>query len=60
MSTCDAVEALRVEHGRPARREGALAELDERERDRERQMDLLAYQVREIETAAPRPARPTS
>ncbi|HJS27711.1 MAG TPA: DNA repair protein RecN [Actinomycetota bacterium] len=33
----------------------ALAELDERERDREREMDLLAYQVREIEGAAPRP-----
>ena len=51
----DAVEALRVEHGRLRDAKAALAELDERERDRERQMDLLAYQVREIETAAPRP-----
>jgi DNA repair protein RecN (Recombination protein N) len=43
-----------VEHGRLREATAALAELDERERDRERQMDLLAYQVREIETAAPR------
>jgi DNA repair protein RecN (Recombination protein N) len=50
----DAVEALRVEHGRLREAKATLAELDERERDRERQMDLLAYQVREIETAAPR------
>ena len=50
----DAVEDLRVEHGRLREATAALAELDERERDRERQMDLLAYQVREIETAAPR------
>jgi len=50
----DAVEALRVEHGRLRDATATLAELDERERDRERQMDLLAYQVREIETAAPR------
>jgi DNA repair protein RecN (Recombination protein N) len=51
----DAVEALRVEHGRLRDAKAALTELDERERDRERQMDLLAYQVREIETAAPLP-----
>jgi DNA repair protein RecN (Recombination protein N) len=51
----DAVEALRVEFGRLREARGALAELDERERDRERQMDLLAYQVREIEGASPRP-----
>ena len=51
----DAVEALRVEHGRLRDAKTALVELDERERDRERQMDLLAYQVREIETAAPHP-----
>ena len=50
----DAVEDLRVEYGRLREATAALAELDERERDRERQMDLLAYQVREIETAAPR------
>jgi DNA repair protein RecN (Recombination protein N) len=51
----DAVEALRVEYGRLHDARAALAELDERERDRERQMDLLAYQVREIEGASPRP-----
>ena len=51
----DAVEALRVEHGRLRDARALLAELDERERDRERQMDLLAYQVREIEGASPRP-----
>ena len=51
----DAVEALRDEHGRLRDARAALAELDERERDRERQMDLLAYQVREIEGASPRP-----
>ena len=50
----DAVEDLRVEHGRLRDAKATLAELDERERDRERQMDLLAYQVREIVTAAPR------
>jgi DNA repair protein RecN (Recombination protein N) len=51
----EAVEALRREHaGLRAARE-ALSRLDERERDREREMDLLAYQVREIEAAAPRP-----
>jgi DNA repair protein RecN (Recombination protein N) len=51
----EAVEALRVEHGRLRDARAALAELDERDRDRERQMDLLAYQVREIEGASPRP-----
>lgn len=49
-----AVDALRGEHERLARARSALAELDERERDRERQMDLLGYQVREIEAASPR------
>ena len=49
-----AVEALRIEHERLSHARSALAELDERERDRERQMDLLGYQVREIEAAAPR------
>jgi DNA repair protein RecN (Recombination protein N) len=49
-----AVDALRTEHERLSRARSALAELDERERDRERQMDLLGYQVREIETASPR------
>jgi DNA repair protein RecN (Recombination protein N) len=51
---CSAVEALRNEHERLSRARSALAELVERERDRERQMDLLGYQVREIEAAAPR------
>lgn len=49
-----AVDALRTEHERLSRARSALADLDERERDRERQMDLLGYQVREIETASPR------
>jgi DNA repair protein RecN (Recombination protein N) len=49
-----AVDAMRAEHERLARARAMLAKLDERERDRERQMDLLGYQVREIETTAPR------
>jgi DNA repair protein RecN (Recombination protein N) len=48
------VDAMRAEHERLARARAMLAKLDERERDRERQMDLLGYQVREIETTAPR------
>ncbi|HEU4865186.1 MAG TPA: AAA family ATPase, partial [Actinomycetota bacterium] len=51
----DTVEALGAEHEGLREARGKLADLDERERDRERQMDLLAYQVREIESAAPRP-----
>src|SRR5262245_40057579 len=49
-----AVEALRSEHTRLSQARAALADLDRRERDRERQMDLLGYQVREIQDAAPR------
>jgi DNA repair protein RecN (Recombination protein N) len=49
-----AVDALGTEHERLSRARSVLAQLDERERDRERQMDLLGYQVREIETASPR------
>ena len=49
-----AVDALRTEHERLRRARSELAELDERERDRERQMDLLGYQVSEIEAAAVR------
>ena len=49
-----AAEALRTEHERLARARAALADLDRREGDRERQMDLLGYQVREIEAASPR------
>src|SRR5262245_33256772 len=48
------VDALRAEHAHLARARAALEDLDRRERDRERQMDLLGYQVREIEGAAPR------
>lgn len=49
-----AVDALRADHERLARSRATLLDLDERERDRERQMDLLGYQVREIEAASPR------
>ncbi|MGH2635624.1 MAG: DNA repair protein RecN [Actinomycetota bacterium] len=51
----EAVAGLREEHGRLRDARAALAELVERERDREREIDLLAYQIREIESAAPRP-----
>ncbi|HEY7755145.1 MAG TPA: DNA repair protein RecN [Actinomycetota bacterium] len=50
-----AVAALAEEHGRLRAARAALATLQERERDREREVDLLTHQVREIETAAPRP-----
>jgi DNA repair protein RecN (Recombination protein N) len=50
-----AVQDLRDEHETLRSARAALDELEGRERDREREMDLLAYQVREIETAAPRP-----
>jgi DNA repair protein RecN (Recombination protein N) len=50
-----AVEGLAREHEGLRVCRAQLAELDERERDREREMDLLAYQVREIEAAAPLP-----
>jgi DNA repair protein RecN (Recombination protein N) len=50
-----AVDALREAHDGLRAARSRLAELDERERDREREMDLLAYQVREIEGAAPQP-----
>jgi DNA repair protein RecN (Recombination protein N) len=49
-----AVDALRAEHERLVGARAMLADLDERERDRERQMDLIGYQVREIEAASPR------
>ena len=48
-----AVDELRDEHEVLRGARSALAELEARERDREREMDLLAYQVREIEAAAP-------
>ncbi|MCI0635720.1 MAG: DNA repair protein RecN [Actinobacteria bacterium] len=50
-----AVARLREEHEMLRAGGSALAELESRERDREREMDLLAYQVREIETTAPLP-----
>ena len=51
----EVVDALRREHRDLRAAREALERLDERERDREREIDLLAYQVREIEAAAPRP-----
>ncbi len=51
----DGVGRLRDEHEMLRAARSSLAELESRERDREREMDLLAYQVREIETAAPLP-----
>ncbi len=46
-----AVEAYRGAHRRLTAVRARLAELDERTRERERELDLLAYQVREIEAA---------
>ncbi|GIU99709.1 MAG: DNA repair protein RecN [Actinomycetota bacterium] len=54
----DHLETLRehVEaYARVRELEGRLEELERGERDRERELDLLAYQIREIELAAPRP-----
>ncbi|HWO71257.1 MAG TPA: AAA family ATPase, partial [Actinomycetota bacterium] len=45
------VEAYRAAHRRLVAVRDRLAELDERSRERERELDLLAYQVREIEAA---------
>lgn len=50
-----AVRALAEEHERLRAARAALEELVARERERERELDLLAYQVREIEAVAPRP-----
>jgi DNA repair protein RecN (Recombination protein N) len=50
----DGVAELRREHERLRSARARLSELVDRERDRERELDLLAYQVREIESAAPR------
>ncbi|HSJ51773.1 MAG TPA: DNA repair protein RecN [Actinomycetota bacterium] len=49
-----AVAALRKEHERLRRAREALEELAERERDRQRELDLLDHQVREIEGVGPR------
>jgi DNA repair protein RecN (Recombination protein N) len=51
----EAVAELRREHERLRSANARLADLLDRERDRERELDLLAYQVREIESAGPRP-----
>lgn len=48
-----AVDALRSEHDALRAASAGLHRIDERERDRERQIDLLAYQVREIQAANP-------
>lgn len=45
---------LRAEHDRLRSAAERLAELAEMERERERELDLLAHQVREIESTAPR------
>jgi DNA repair protein RecN (Recombination protein N) len=49
-----AVAELGREHGELRSSRADLATLLERERDREREVDLLEYQIREIESAAPR------
>jgi len=49
----EAVGELRSEHERLRAARAELDALIERERDRERELDLLAYQVREIESTAP-------
>jgi len=51
----DSVRALAEDHERLRAARVTLAELVARERDRERELDLLAYQVREIEGASPAP-----
>jgi DNA repair protein RecN (Recombination protein N) len=51
----EAVAELAREHDRLRAARAELASLVERERDRDREMDLLAYQVREIEAVDPRP-----
>jgi DNA repair protein RecN (Recombination protein N) len=50
-----AVEALAEASARRRAARDALAEIVERERDRVRELDLLEYQVREIDAVAPRP-----
>ena len=49
------VERSREEHEGLRAARASLADLVERERDRERELDLLAYQIREIESVAPAP-----
>jgi DNA repair protein RecN (Recombination protein N) len=51
----EAVRALAEVHEGLRSARAGLAELVARERDRERELDLLRYQVREIEAADPRP-----
>jgi DNA repair protein RecN (Recombination protein N) len=50
-----ALDGLAQEHEALRAARAALAAIDERERDRARDLDLLAYQVRELEAAAPAP-----
>jgi DNA repair protein RecN (Recombination protein N) len=47
----ETLETLRAEHERLREGRSALTALRERARDREREIDLLAYQIREIEAA---------
>jgi DNA repair protein RecN (Recombination protein N) len=54
-----ALESFRQVHTRLRESRSRLEELTGRARDREREMDLLAYQVREIETAAVQPGELT-
>jgi DNA repair protein RecN (Recombination protein N) len=49
------VAALAEAHARRRAARDALAAIVERERDRARELDLLGYQVREIEAVGPRP-----
>jgi DNA repair protein RecN (Recombination protein N) len=49
------VAALADAHARAETLRAAIEGTRERSRDRERELDLLAYQVREIEATAPRP-----
>jgi len=51
----EAVAVLAEEHARLRAARTALEEMRAAERDRERELDLLAYQVREIEAAGLRP-----
>jgi DNA repair protein RecN (Recombination protein N) len=51
----DTLERFREAYERLRSLEGRLGELSASARERERELDLLAYQVREIEGVAPRP-----
>ncbi len=51
------LERLASAHARLRRLRGELGDLDRGTRERERELDLLAYQIREIETVGPQPGR---